>query len=448
MSDLSVLDRTILGEVWTSSSLWNNLVYLCDVCGGRLSTSDDERRAAKYLIQRFEEIGLDHVHSEPFEMPHWVRGATHLTMHDANGSHELYSKAAILSPSGNVEREVIDAGRGTEAEFTRLGEKIANHIVLTSSDGANRLEKYIHAQAAGAAAILYGSDQPGMVIPAASLGLRSELPLIPAVSLAHESTAYLQRQLQAGSVTARLVVESIRQTGIAINISADLWGSQPEQGWIIACAHYDGHDISQAAQDNASGTAVILEAARLLAPLRSYLKVGIRFILFSGEEEGIWGSPAYVAAHMADLDQIRAVFNADIVGCAAPLLLKTQNSPDLAAFLKNQPLADLGAALDENDFICNSDHFSFTAHGISSLWAVTSPAPQGKYWVHSDADTLDKLDLNSLRQAAATTARILLRLSVESENLPRERQSPEALKQSILSKGWETLLKLQCRCPF
>ena len=446
--NLLELDRTIISDVWTSPSLWNTLTYLCDECNGRLSGSVDEKRAGDFLIQRLEQIGLEKVRAEPFEMPVWNRGEARLKVMGAGKPQHLYCLAMVLSPAGDTEGGIVDVGAGTEADFERLHEKISKNIVLTGPDDPHRLEKYIKAQTAGAAGILYGNNQPGMVIPAGSLGLRQVTPQIPAVSLAQEPMSYLQRHLQAGEVRVNLVVKGGRQPGSARNIVAELPGNASEEGWIIACAHYDGHDIGQGAQDNGSGTAIILEAARLLAPLRAHLKSGIKFILFSGEEEGIWGSPAYVTAHPDEWNSIRAVFNADIVGCATPLLLKTQNSPGLAAFLKQLPLVDLGAVLDENDFINNSDHFSFSAVGISSLWAVTSPALQGKYWVHSSADTLDKLDPSQMRAAAATAARILLRMALEPENLPRERQTPEAVKQVIIAKGWENELRLQNRYPF
>ncbi len=442
------LDRTILAEVWTSPSLWNTLTFLCDHCNGRLSGTADEQRAGAFLIQRFEEMGLEKVRAESFEMPVWTRGEARLTVTNREKPQELYCMAMVLSPAGEAEGKIVDVGAGTEVDFERLKDNLARNIVLTGSEGPHRLEKYIKAQTAGAAGIIFGTGQPGMAIPAGSLGLRQVTPQIPAVSLAQEPMAYLQRQLQAGEFRVRLVVEGGGQPGFARNVVAELPGTASEEGWIIACGHYDGHDIGQGAQDNGSGTAIILETARLLAPFRAHLKAGIKFVLFSGEEEGIWGSPAYVAAHPDELNSIRVVFNADIVGCATPLLLKTQNSPELAAFLKQLPLSDLGAALDENDFINNSDHFTFSAVGISSLWAVSSPAAQGKYWVHSSADTLDKLDPSQMRAAAATAARILLRMALEPEKLPRERQTPEAVKQVIIAKGWENVLRLQNRCPF
>ncbi len=447
--DLADLDREILGNVWLSSSLWDSLIYLCDECNGRLTGSVDERRAGAYLAGRFQAAGLQNVSAESFDMPAWERGDIHLQILDENNPRELYCMALVGSPAGDVQAEIVDIGLGTVEDFDRLASRITGNILLTGPNGPHRLEKYVQAQQAGAAAIILAQGGPGMSISAASLGLRSGESEIPIINLAQEHVEYLRRQLQAKkTIQARLSVKGGRRLGTSKNIVAEIPGSQPEQGWIIACAHYDGHDLGQAAQDNATGTAVMLEAARVLAPLQKYLKVGIKFALFAGEEEGIYGSPAFVAAHEAEWDSIRLAFNADIVGCAAPLVLKTQNSPDLAGFLRQLPLADIGASLDDSEFINNSDHFSFSAVGISSLMAVTSSPGQGRYWVHSPADTLDKLDVSTLRDAAATTARILLRMSLDPEKLPKGRKSAEEVKTIIIEKGWEKLLRMQNRCPF
>jgi aminopeptidase YwaD len=442
------LDRAILSDVWTSPSLWDSLTYLCDNCNGRLTGTQDELKAGDYLLEKFREIGLQNVRAETFDMPGWVRGETCLTILDGSNPRVLFCLALVGSPAGEVEAEIIDLESGKDSDFERLEGKIAGNILLTGPEGPHRLEKYVKAQAGGAAAILIAQGQPGMTVSAGSLGLRSVEPTLPILGLPYEATTYLRRHLKKGLVKARLVFKGGRHPGTARNISAELPGVDPAQGWVIACGHYDGHDIGQAAQDNATGTAVVLEAARLLAPFQKELKAGIRFVLFAGEEEGIYGSPAYVAAHSADWDSIRLVYNADIVGCAAPLMLRTQNSPELAAYLKQLPLADLGAVVDDSDFINNSDHFSFSAVGIASLWAVTSAAPEGKYWVHTPSDTLDKLDLTAVREAAATTARVLVRMALEPEKLPQGRKSAEEMKQVILAKGWEKLLRMQNRCPF
>jgi Zn-dependent M28 family amino/carboxypeptidase len=235
---------------------------------------------------------------------------------------------------------------------------------------------------------------------------------------------------------------------VARNIVADLPGADPDAGWIVACGHYDGHDIAQGAQDNATGTAAVLEAARVLAPLRDRLRAGIRFILFSGEEMGMYGSAAYVREHTEELDGIRAVFNADIVGLAAPLVLVVQNSPELGAALRRLPLDDLGAQVAPGRLVPYSDHFSFTVAGVSSLMAVTSRPDSGHGWAHTAADTFDKLDLRPLREAAATTARILLRLATEPELLPTKRRSSQEVEQALIDAGVDEPLRIRGEWPF
>jgi Zn-dependent M28 family amino/carboxypeptidase len=231
---------------------------------------------------------------------------------------------------------------------------------------------------------------------------------------------------------------------------AEIPGTDPSQGWILADAHYDGHDIGQAAQDNAAGTAVLVEAARLLWPLRRHLKAGLRFVLFSGEELGLWGSYAYAQAHADEFDNLRLILNADVVAMAMPLVLQTQASPELADYLRRLPLGELDATLNDDPkaFIMNSDHFPFSLAGLAGIWAVTSAAPPSGGWVHSAADTLDKIELRVLRQTASTMARLLLRMAVAPEGLPRGRKSPEAVQKSVTEAGFERHLRWIGRWPF
>ena len=208
---------------------------------------------------------------------------------------------------------------------------------------------------------------------------------LPGIGVAFESAARIRRACAGGPLRARLAIDARVQTVTARNIVAEIPGTHPEEGWILAGGHYDGHDISQAAQDNGAGTAILMEAARLLSPLREHLKVGIRFISFSGEELGLYGSYAYARDHASQLDPVRVMFNVDVVGIALPLVLQTQGSPELAGYFRSLPLAELDAEVNDGQrsFIPNSDHFPFSLAGISTVMAVTShpraPHPLGAY---------------------------------------------------------------------
>ncbi|MBN1937494.1 MAG: M28 family peptidase [Anaerolineae bacterium] len=419
--NLSQLEQTILGDVWTSTWLWDTLTALCDDGHGRFAGTDDERRAGEFMLRRFAEWGLHNVRAEPFDMPGWIRGPAQLTLLDGTTGPELPCMTLAGSPDGEVEAEIIDLGPGTPEAFGRLGASIRGKIVLTGAAGPHRLERYARACEYGAVGFIFANNRPGQLIPAGSINFNDGPAPLPGIGIALEGAALLQRQLERGPVRARLRAKGENETVQARNIVADLPGTDRDAGWIVVCGHYDGHDIAQGAQDNATGTALVLETARLLRPLCDWLKASFRFILFSGEEMGLYGSKHYVQAHTDELSGIRLVFNADIVGLAAPLVLMVQNSQPLADSLNALPRNALDIQVSGPQLVHYSDHYPFVQAGdVPALMAVTSSPGEGRGWAHTQADTLDKLELRPLREAVAAAARVLLRLAVEPEHLPNK----------------------------
>jgi len=449
--ELVELERRLLGDVWTSPALWKSLRYLCDECNVRFAGTDDERRAGDFLLERFRAIGAENVTAESFEMKGWQRGDAHLALLDQDGQvvRDLPCLLALPgSPAGQAEAEMIDVGPGTTEDFERLGDAVAGKIVLAANEGPHRLEKYARSQMAGAVGFVFARTSPGMLAMTGSLAMGERPVLLPGIGMSLEAASFLRRQVDNGSARVRIKVESESRVVAARNILAEFPGSDPDAGWIVVCGHYDGHDIAQGAQDNATGTAIVLETARVLAPMRAHFRAGLRFILFSGEEMGLVGSHAYVRAHSDDLDQIRTVFNSDIVGLIAPLVLTAQNHPELTEYLRRLPLDDLGAKVEDTKLLAHSDHFPFVLAGVSAIAAMTSRAEGGWKWIHTTADTLDKLDQRALREAAGTTARILLRMAIRPDGLPTGRQTAEEVKQALTEAGIEKSLRIQGEWPF
>ena len=443
--ELLKLEREILGNLSVSPELWNNLTYLCDACNGRFAGTEDERRAGDYVMARFQEYGLKNIAAEPFEMRGWERGEAYLTLLDGGRAIEQPCLALPGTQPCDLEAEIIDLGQGTEADFQQSGSAIAGRIVLTSSDGPSRGEKYNSAIDAGAAGFIFSNIQPGMLAPTGSIGKD-----LPAIGLAYEYAARIKRVLEAGPVRARLSIHAEVKTVTARNIVAEIPGTDPKQGWILACGHYDGHDIAQGAHDNAAGSAVLMEAARLLSPIHNQLKIGIRFILFSGEELGLYGSYAYAQSHAAEHDQIRLVFNADVVGMAMPLVLQTQASPELVHYFHDLPLKELDAIVNDGprSFIMNSDHFPFSLAGVNAVMAVTSHPASTIGWVHTMADTLDKVEPRLLRQTAGAVVRLLLRMATDPKHLPRGRKTPQEIQKMLSEAGFEKSLRASGKWPF
>jgi hypothetical protein len=439
-------EHDLLGSLYTSTDLWDTLEYLCDGCGSRFAGTKDERKAGDYVMERFRAFGLRNVHAEPFEMRGWERGPARLTVQQAGNLIELPACLALPGTFGcDLEREIIDLGMGTLADFAKAGDAVKGKIVLTSSDGPGRGEKYQAAAAAGAAAFIFANATPGFLAPTGSIAGD-----LPGMGLAYEHAERIRRLLKKGPLMAHLAVEAEVKTVTARNIVGELPGADPSQGWILAGGHYDGHDICQGAQDNAAASAVLVESARLLAALRDPLQMGIRFVLFSGEELGLYGSHAYARAHAAALDEIRLVFNADVVALAMPLVLRTQASPELAAYFRTLPLAELDCAVNDgpDSFIQNSDHFPFSLAGVQAVWALTSHSASVVGWAHTAADTLDKVEPRLLRQTAASITRLLWRMASAPGEVPQVRKSAETVRASLVAAGFEKSLRASRHWPF
>jgi hypothetical protein len=165
---------------------------------------------------------------------------------------------------------------------------------------------------------------------------------------------------------------------------------------------------------------------------------------------GLFGSYAYAAAPPGVLDMIPAIFDPGVGGMAMPLVLLPQSSPELTAWFKTLPLADLDVTINESPkvFIMNSDHFPFSEKGVQAVWSVTSHPASGGGWGHTAADTLDKVEPRLLRQTAAAVTRLLLRMSAGAESLPNVHKSPEQVKQTLIDAGFEKSLRFKNHWPF
>lgn len=442
--NLAQYDRQVIGEVWAENAVEKAMTYLCDQCNGRFACSADERRAGDFMLEQMRSFGLKNVHAEPFEMLGWVRGTAALSVAFDGMVKDLDAWEMACSPTGSAEGVLLDIGDGTKESIEAHAAEIAGKVILTNTQGPHRSIKYALCQKAGAVGLVIYNGAQGSMKPAGSVSL-GDMPLhMPAVGVSYETGTYLLRQLAQGkTLTMKVSTTSTNAKMEARDIIGEIPGTDPDAGWIIVGGHYDGHDIAQGAHDNASGTVLALECARVLAPLAGQLKTGLRFILFSGEELGLYGSFSYADKHPEELDNIRAVFNADIVGMAAPLVLMTQEAPEFAEYLKSLPMENLGFVVNDKTYIPHSDHFPFAMKGLSTLMAVTSRPAIPSAWGHTTADTLDKVQYNELKQACVTAARILLRMALDGTALPKVRKSHDAVMEDIRNHGYEETLKLQ-----
>lgn len=463
--DRDELERHIIGEVWTSPDVYANVERLCDL-GSRFSGTESERQARDLIRERFRSYGLENVRLATFDYLAWSRGEAAVDVVEPARVALPSALSLVYSPStpaDGLRAKVVDVGRGTKAEFAARSEEIRGSFVLVSSDSPegqrriHRREKYGRAVAGGAAGFLFVNHLPGMLAPTGSLRA-GQLAEIPAVGLSHEDGFVIRRFLRQGDAV-ELEMRLTNETALAefSHVIGEVPGggeSGPDRGGVVVVgAHYDGHDISQGAVDDASGTALVMELARVFAPLAGRLReLGsrtLRFEAYAAEELGVLGSTRYVnSMSEAEIDAVDFMLNLDggALGSDRGLALQglEELSPLFAGFAREMgyPLR-LSSGLNTA-----SDHFPYLMRGVpTAFMGARRPPGVGRGFGHTRADTLDKVDEVELRESAMVAARLLLRLATRKDAIGRRRSSEE-MKQLLLDYGLEEPLKAQGKWPF
>ncbi|MBN1297737.1 M28 family peptidase [bacterium] len=445
------LDYLICGDAYTSDAVLRVHRELCLRFGGRFSGSPEGAAAGEFLAHTITGYGLDSIEKEAFPITRWTRGETELTLLSPVVK-PLPCLALPYAPACDREFKVVDLGMGHEDDFRRVNRSPVGLAVLV--DDANpvsgrqlhRLHKYLAAREAGAGAFVFVQVEPGMLARTGSLAFNHQTRKseIPAIGVSAETGAELRERLRHGDVCLRLRMAHLLEPAEDHNVIADLHGSGKRSDLIIVGGHFDGHDIAQGAVDNASGTAVIVEIARLLEPLRRHLAGNIRFVLFSGEEMGLIGSHFH-AARYSDPGTIRLVCNLDCVA-GSRLKFMLQNSQELVAPVQAM-VSDLPAEIDVRECLVPfSDHFPFILRGIPGIQVARSGSG-GRGWGHTCADTFEKVGLHELQSCAAQVASIILRLDRLSP-WPGRYKDPDSVRALLAESGMEPLLRYEGHWPW
>jgi len=453
--NLGRIDKLVVGEIFSSNRGFEHLLFLCDELGSRFAGSPQERRAAEYIAEQLEEFGYEPV-VETFEFLGWQRGGALLEILSPF-RRELPALVLPYSPPADLVAELVSVGQGEAEDFALVGDRLAGKVALCAAEttpapgrrASHRRTKYRRAVEAGAVGFIFWNQNPGQVIITGSLASDAEAP-IPGFGISRESGLFLLRMLERGPVTVRLKADGATVRLTSQNVVVDLPGRSGEL--VIVGAHYDGHDISQGALDNAAGTVVGLEIARALrAAVDAPLERTIRFIFFGAEEVGLVGSWRYVEAHRAELDRVVFMLNLDTAarGRLGTEYLVLTGWPELVAYFR-----ELGRRLGyefgvEDRFNTHSDHFPFAVAGIPTATLTSNERAEGlvgRGWGHTPADTVDKVSPKALQGAAMVGARVVLALAAGSD-LAGLRRSPAELEPFLLEERLLDELKERGRFP-
>lgn len=272
----------------------------------------------------------------------------------------------------------------------------------------------------GALARIYDGGLPlGLAKTVANLSYEtSSAPT--GIVLRSEDYAHIVRLLRAGqSATASA---EVRNTGWPdgsdeSNLVATVQGSGRSDSVVIVGAHLDSWHLSPGATDNASGVAVLMSAQRVVATYAHALRRPVRFVFWTGEEQGMLGSSAYVRAHELNAKNVRAYINVD-GGTGAIRKAVVTGDDSLAVRLTplfrtlERDYATLGLATRPSGRPAVSDDGPFVhAAGIPTISFEHEPLVYSQLTWHSPLDTPERLDFKDIRTSATIVALLAIQLS-------------------------------------
>jgi len=366
----------------------NMMTFIKEVASvddARITGFEGESNTADRIKTHFETLGFEtSVQSFPIQSYALLDHALTF-ISDNNRSIENVNPLSysIGTAKEGLQAEVISVGLGADADYTN--KDVKGKIVLVQRGGEFFYIKTDRAVSKGAVGVIF-YDPNGESISATL----TKLSQIPAVSILKADADVLEQALLKGDkFEVNLMIDSICEDSESQNVIGVYKSkSNPDGKKVIVGAHYDGVN-TPAANDNASGTAVIMEVARALAEQKIEFPYDIQFMAFGAEEIGLVGSDYYASQMSADeRKNTICMVNFDMVGVGDGVDIATAGDPranklvDAAkAVFKTM---DYEATTSETD---RSDHASFASVGIKAIYIQATP----DHNYHTDEDTIDKI---------------------------------------------------------
>jgi Zn-dependent M28 family amino/carboxypeptidase len=201
---------------------------------------------------------------------------------------------------------------------------------------------------------------------------------------------------------------------------------------VILGAHFDSWHAGTGATDNVAGSAVMMEAMRILKTLNLPMKRTVRIGLWTGEEQGLIGSNRYVRRHFGYIDstgqhftpdhaRFQAYFNVDN-GTGAIRGIYTQGNVEIAPIFKQwlEPFADLGASTVTYSNTGGTDHQSFDAVGFPGFQFIQDGMDYGSRTHHSNMDLFERLVPSDMRRNSVIVASFVYMAANRDQLLPRK----------------------------
>jgi len=450
--------------------------YLTDVIGPRLTGSPAMMRANEWTASKLREWGLQNVVVEPWGEfgrgweREWYRGR--IVEPFAQPLH-AQPVAWTGSTKGLVKGPAVIVDVEDEADLARFKGKLKNAFVLLQPPSEigpefeprdrrillddlltdpwtmvpptvagqpqqqRRMEEFRRRQqlraalneflaAEGAAAVLSPSPWTyGILRVGGSSGRDPNSPIpLPELVVSHEQYGLLWRNAKRGvPVTLEVEVKNrfYEDDLKAYNTLGDIPGTDKADEYVMLGAHLDSWHTGTGATDNAAGSIVMMEAVRILKAIGVQPRRTIRIALWSGEEQGLLGSRAWVRNNEALWPKISAYVNVDNGTGRLRGIWDQSNAAAIPIFEQILwPFKDLGVVVVRHGNTGGTDHLAFDAVGVPGFNFIQDPIEYSIRTHHSNADTFERLVIEDLKQAAVVVASTVYHLAMRDEMMPRK----------------------------
>lgn len=438
------------------SPLAENLRYLTDTIGGRVAGSAAATKAAVWAVAAFRRAGVQDVHTEKFTIPvGWWEGKIHVdVLAPVPFSVRLVSTGwSPPTPAGGITANIVDVGNGDAAGFANVGASAKGAIVLVHSkilatwddlENEYAIAPGIIARAkkAGTAAIFWMSTRSNLLLYRHTDTVDGHLEELPQAVVAREDALRIARSLAAGQPVRVHFDMPNRVTGPveSENVVAEIRGSEKPQDFVLLGAHLDSWDLGTGALDDGCNAAMVVDAARVLLQTGSIPRRSIRFVLFTGEEQGMLGSWAYARAHRSELDHmVAAVIFDSGDGRVTGYSLGGRRDALPAVRHALEPLRQLGVTAFTLDAGADEDNFDFLLEGVPTLVSNQEPDDYMLNY-HASSDTYDKVDVPALKKQVAIGALTAYALANDTQRIA-PRQTRAQVERLLKTTGLEQTMK-------
>ena len=493
--DKEAVLAAVMDQGLNHSQVMATAQYMDDVIGPRMTNSPGMRKAEAWTQAKYREWGLTNVHKEGFAFGRgwWIERSSVRMLSPRAIQLTAIPIAWTPATSGALAAPVIVAPMKTERDFAKWRGKLAGKIVLVSEPGTGgepdrapfqrlsdedldklqpykqdrydpanlerelkrgnldaRMEDFLKAEGALAYATMAYRDGKLVSGEGYRFAVGDTSPL-PGVQIAAEDYRRLVRLALTDQSPQLEIASDVRfddSDPQAYNIIADLPGTDPKAGYVMAGAHLDSWVAGDGAADNGAGSAMVMEAARILKAAGVRPRRTIRFALWAGEEQALLGSLNYIEQHLAtrapgkpwplgqDIyyqypyrwpivkkpgwGELAAYFNIDN-GSGRLRGIYAENNPAVAPIFEEwmRPFRSMGMTTVSIQRTGGTDHVFMQSVGVPGFQFIQDPLDYGSRIHHSSIDTFDHLKADDMRQGATILAAFLLNAANADKPLPR-----------------------------